>query len=101
MDTSDRRVALGAGGALAVCCTVHLLVLAGGLGAVVGFAGGVLSSPYLLVGGLALLAVAVVLLLRRLNRGKAGHATTSDSCTPAADVASAVTGDGRQERSHR
>ncbi|MGH3712818.1 MAG: hypothetical protein ACRDT4_05070 [Micromonosporaceae bacterium] len=69
MDASDKRMALGVGGAVAACCAVHLIILAGGIGALGSVLGGLLSSPYLLVGGLGLLTGAIVALTRpRANR---------------------------------
>ncbi len=74
MDANDKRLAAGAIGALAVCCTVQLIILAGGLGALSGVAGGLLASPYLVMAGLALLVLAAVAwLLRRANRGGAEY----------------------------
>src|SRR6266540_2579880 len=47
MDANDKRLAAGAIGALAVCCTVQLIILAGGLGALSGVAltAAALSTP--------------------------------------------------------
>jgi hypothetical protein len=73
-NAGDKGVALGVGGALAVCCAVHLIVLAGGIGAVSGTAGGLLANPYLIVAGLMLVALsAAVLMLRRVR-------CTGDGC---------------------
>jgi hypothetical protein len=69
MAAGGKRTAVGIAGAVAACCAVHLVILAGGIGALGGIAGGLLSSPYLIVGGLALLAVAAVLAARRVTRG--------------------------------
>lgn len=64
--------AVGAAGAMAVCCTVHLAA-AGAFAAL----GGWLISPWLVVAGLALLAVAGATLIQRRRRGH--H---SDNCCP-------------------
>lgn len=64
-----------AGGALAVCCTIHLIILAGGVGAATGILGGALRSPYAIVAGLGLLTAALAALVIRRTKP-----STADSC---------------------
>lgn len=68
---------LGAAGALAECCTVHLAA-AGGFAAL----GGWLISPWLALAGLALttLTIAVIILRRRTTTN-----TAAGCCPPAAE----------------
>jgi hypothetical protein len=85
-----------AGGALAVCCTIHLIILAGGVGAATGILGGALRSPYVIVAGLGLLTAALaVLVIRRTKPGTADSCCAPEPADHRHDLASTV-GD-RQE----
>lgn len=70
------RGVVGVVAALAVCCTIHLIVLAGGVGAATGILGGWLRNPYLIIGGLLLLTIALGTLV--INRTK----DSGGSCCP-------------------
>lgn len=75
MEPSDKQVAVGVTGALAVCCAVHLIILAGGLGAL----GALLSTGLLVAAAIVSVAlVAAVILLVRRRRGGCGDAPAPD-----------------------
>jgi len=78
VDGTGRRITVGAGVALAVCCTVHLVVLAGGVGVVGGVLGGVVGNPYVIVAGLVMLTGAIAALVVR----RAGRSGVAGGCCP-------------------
>ena len=85
MTTTDKRgllATLGVGALLILCCAAPVLIAAGTLGAL----GGILSSPWLLAAGGALLLAALVATVLQV-RGHSRSAGTSrssdeDSCPP-------------------
>lgn len=79
-----RGSVLGMIAALAACCTIHLIILAGGVGAATGILGGWLRSPYLIIGGLLLLTIALgVLVINRTRPGNAGCCPPEEGNMPA------------------
>jgi mercuric ion transport protein len=81
MSTDRRKIAGwlgrvgGAGIAMLICCTTTAAAAGGGFAA----AGGVLRSPWLIAGGLVVVAMAVAaLIVQRIGR----HDASGDECCP-------------------
>lgn len=68
MPRKRSRSLVGVIAALAVCCTIHLIILLGAAGAAAGVLGNVVRNPYLIVGGLLLLTIGIGALV--INRSK-------------------------------
>ncbi|MFI7523378.1 hypothetical protein [Micromonospora globbae] len=64
----------GAGIAMLVCCTTTVAIAGGGLAA----AGGILRSPWLIVAGLAVAALAITAIVLR----RTGHTSAGAHCCP-------------------